>query len=60
VVLVDGRVVGTWTDDVAKQTLRIQVDPFGKIPPKLRSEIRDRAGEIAATLGVAGVKVTFA
>jgi hypothetical protein len=42
---------------VAKQTLRIQVDPFDKIPPRVRTEIRDRAAELGNTLGVADVEV---
>lgn len=60
VVLVDGRVTGTWTHTVAKQTLRIAVEPFQKLPPKVRTEIRARADELASTLGAAEVDITFA
>ncbi len=60
VVLMDGRVTGTWSHTVAKQTLRIQIDPFGKLPPKVRPEVRARADELAATLGLAEVKIKFA
>jgi hypothetical protein len=57
VLLTDGRVTGTWTHSVAKQTLRIEVDPFGKLPPKVRSEIHARAEELATTLGLAAVEL---
>jgi hypothetical protein len=60
VVLVDGRVAGTWTHTVSKQKLSIVVEPFRKFPPKLRPEIRARAGELASTLGLAEVDVKFA
>jgi hypothetical protein len=60
VVLVDGQVVGTWTHTVAKQTLPIQVEPFEKLRPKVRSEIRARGDEMASTLGAARVEIKFA
>jgi hypothetical protein len=60
VVLVDGRVVGTWTHTVVKQTLRIAVDPLQRLPPKARPLVRDRAEELAATLGLSKAEVTFA
>jgi hypothetical protein len=60
VVLVGGRVTGTWTHTVAKQTLRIAVEPFRTLPPKVRNEIRARADELASTLGAAEVDVKFA
>jgi hypothetical protein len=60
VVLVDGRVAATWTHSVAKQKLRIEVDPFRRLPLEVRAEIRARADELAATLGLAEVDVKFA
>jgi hypothetical protein len=60
VVLVDGRVSGTWSHTVARQTLRIEVDPFTKLPAKIRPEIRARADEVAATLGLAEVDIKYA
>jgi hypothetical protein len=60
VVLFAERVIGTWTHTVAKQTLRIAVEPFTKLAPKVRPEIRARADELASTLGVAEVDVKFA
>jgi hypothetical protein len=60
VVLVDGRVMGTWSHTVAKQTLRITVEPFQKLPSKIRPEIQACAGEIASILRLAEVKINFA
>ena len=52
VVILDGRVVATWSHAVAKKTLRISVEPFRRIPPKALAPIRTRAHELAATLGL--------
>jgi winged helix DNA-binding protein len=60
VVLIDGRVTATWSHSVAKEVLRVTVEPFRKLPPKVRPEIRVRAEELAATLGLAGVEIEFA
>ena len=60
VVLMDGRVTATWSHSVAKQMLRITFEPFRKLPPKVRPEIRFRAEELAATLGLAGAEIKFA
>jgi hypothetical protein len=60
VVLVDGRVAATWSHAIVKERLRIAVEPFRRLPPKLRPEIRLRADEIAATLGLANVEVSVA
>ena len=60
VVLVEGRVVATWTHRVMKQTLRIEVEPFRKLPPRSRPEIRARAEELASTLGLAKVELVVA
>ena len=60
VVLVDGRVVGTWTHTVAKQTFRIVVESFDKLPPAVRTEIGSRCDEIASSLGAAEVEINYA
>jgi hypothetical protein len=52
--------VGTWTHTVARQTLRIVVESFQKLPPEVRSEIRVRGDEIASTLGATKVEIKFA
>jgi hypothetical protein len=59
VVLVDGRVDGTWTHTIAKQKLSLAIVPLQKLPAKVRPEIRARAEELAATLGLAEVDVKF-
>ena len=58
VVLIGGRVLATWSHAVAKDTLRITVDPFRRLPPKARPAIRLRAEELAEALGLARVDVT--
>ena len=51
VVLVDGRVEGTWTYTVSKGVLRVSVAPFKRLDAKVVSEIRKRAGEVARAIG---------
>ncbi|OLC25179.1 MAG: hypothetical protein AUG06_11835 [Actinobacteria bacterium 13_1_20CM_2_65_11] len=60
VVLVDGRVVGTWTHEVAKQTLAITVEPFRKLSPATLKEVRERASAIAEALGLGEARVRVA
>ena len=60
VVLVDGRVVGTWTHEVAKRTLAITVEPFRKLSPSTLKEVRERASAIAEALGLAEAVVRVA
>jgi len=57
VVLVDGRVVATWSHSIAKGVLRVTVEPFRRLLSKLRPEIRLRAEELAATMDLANVEV---
>ncbi|HEV2033933.1 MAG TPA: winged helix DNA-binding domain-containing protein [Candidatus Dormibacteraeota bacterium] len=52
VVVIGGRVVGTWSYTVAKRALRVSVDPFRRLPPKALPPIRARARELADTLGL--------
>ena len=60
VVLVDGRVAGTWTHTAAKQTLSIKVDPFQRFGSKTLAAIRRRADSLAETLGLAKADVHVA
>jgi hypothetical protein len=53
VVLVDGRVAGTWSHEAVKGTLRITVQPFQPLTSKTMTEVRRRAEAIAETLGLA-------
>ena len=57
VVLVDGRVAGTWSHVASKGTLQISVEPFQRLAPKTRVEIRHRAESFAQTLGLARTEV---
>jgi hypothetical protein len=57
VVVIDGRVVATWSHAVVKGKLRVAVEPFRRLPPKALLVIRSRARELAATLGVGDVDV---
>ncbi len=52
VVLVDGRVAGTWSHEAAKGTLRITVAPFQTLTSKTMAELRRRAESLAETLGL--------
>jgi hypothetical protein len=58
VVLIEGRVVATWTHKVVKETLCIAVDPFERLPPKAKPEIRARAEELASSIGAKKVELT--
>lgn len=60
VVLVDGRVVGTWSHVAAKGTLRISVQPFQRMTSKTSAEVRRRAESLAGTLGLARTEVKIA
>ncbi len=57
VVLVDGGVEGTWTHLISSKTLRVKVEPFRKLAPKVRSEIQSRADELADAIGLAEAEV---
>ena len=59
VVLVDGRVAGTWTHVAAKQVMRITVEQFWELKPKTVTEVRRKAEVLADTLGLANAEVTM-
>jgi len=60
VVLVDGRVVATWTHQPAKKTLSVTVEPFKKLSSWTVKEVRLRAQSIAAALGLDEAAVRIA
>lgn len=60
VVLVDGRVAGTWTHTLAGKTLRLTVDPFSRLGRATTTEVRTRAQELAKALGANRVEVEVA
>jgi hypothetical protein len=57
VVLVDGRVAGTWTHAAVKGTLQLTVEPFQRLASKTKVEVRHRAESLAQTLGLARTEV---
>jgi hypothetical protein len=60
VVLVDGRVAGTWTYQAAKGTLLVMVEPFQRLTAKTVAEVRRRAESLAETLGQSRIEVNLA
>ena len=57
VVLVEGRVAGTWTHVLANGRLRIDVEPFGKLTRPVVSGIRERAAELGPAMGATQTEV---
>ena len=57
VVLVDGRVEGTWTHARSGSALVVTVAPFGPLPRRARRAIEARAAEMATALGLTGADV---
>ncbi len=60
VLLVDGRVAGTWTHTLAGTTLRVTVDPFSRLRPATTTEVKIRARELAKAIGANRAEVTVA
>ena len=60
VVLVDGRVVATWTHQVVKGTFNVAVDPIRKLSPSTVRQVRMRADSLAAALGLGAAAVKIA
>ncbi len=60
VVLVDGRVVATWSHAVTKRSLALKVEPFRKLSRSTLKQVRTRADAIAKSLGLdaAAVKLS--
>jgi hypothetical protein len=57
VVLVEGKIAGTWTHVLANRNLNIKVEPFHKLTPKVTSEVRERAAELGQALGATKTEV---
>jgi len=57
VVLVDGRVEGTWTHARSGETLVVNVAPFAALSASTQREIGARAEDLASALGLAGAEV---
>lgn len=60
VVLVDGKVVATWTHTLANKSLRLAVEPFERLPSGVVAQVRERAGELAEALGATRAEVKVA
>src|SRR6185436_3307252 len=57
VVLVDGRVEGTWTHARSGETLVVNVAPFATLSASTRREMGARADDLASALGLSGAEV---
>ena len=57
VVLVEGRIAGTWTHTLNGRTFTVSVAPFARLPAKVTSEIKERASEVARALGATKAEV---
>jgi hypothetical protein len=60
VVLLDGRVVASWTHEVNKGTLALTLDPIRKLVPAMMKEVRSQADAIAEALGLDRASVAVA
>ena len=60
VVLVDGRVAGTWTHAIAGTTFRVTVEPFRRLSAAVVAGIRNRAGELSNAAGAEKLEVKVA
>ncbi len=60
VVLVDGRVMGTWTHSASGGRLRVKVSPFRRLPVRVLSRVRARAAGVAEALGLTRSEVEIA
>jgi winged helix DNA-binding protein len=58
VVLVEGIVAGTWTHSFANKTLRIEIEPFSRLPARVKAGAKERGGEIARALGASKLEVS--
>ncbi len=54
VVLVDGRVAGTWSGERKKDRFEVALAPFGRWPRTLRPLVGERAREMGERLGLEG------
>lgn len=57
VLLVEGRIAGTWTHVLAGSKLRVAISPFSRLPAKVIAEARERATEIGKALGATKTEV---
>jgi hypothetical protein len=60
VVLVDGRVMGTWTHSASGGRLRVAVAPFARLPARVVARLREKASCLAEALGMGKSEVEIA
>jgi winged helix DNA-binding protein len=60
VVLVGGRVAGTWTHKSARDAVRVTVTPFEPLRDQVKKAVRSRADALALAMGARGAEVDFA
>ncbi len=60
VVLVGGRVAGTWTHKSARDVVRVTVTPLEPLREQVKKAVRSRAEELALAMGARGAEVLFA
>ena len=60
VVLVDGKVAGTWKHASSDGGIRITVEPFRRLSAKTTAGVRRQAESMAGALGLAKAEVRFA
>lgn len=58
-VLLDGSVFGTWTHTVAKNALRVTVEPFCPLSSKVTGQIRKRAQDLARAMDLSKAEVSL-
>lgn len=47
VVLINGEIAGVWTYKLSRKAAEIEVELFRRVGPRMRTQIKDRAGELA-------------
>jgi len=57
VVLVEGKVAGTWTYALNNKTLRVTLAPFERMPARVTAQVKERVTEIAQALGATRTEV---
>jgi hypothetical protein len=59
-LLIDGRIMGTWTHKRTKSSLAVVVTPFRKLVKDELRQVEEEARELSRFMGVAQLKLSFA
>lgn len=57
VILVEGRIAGTWTHTLSGNRLRVVLSPFSRLPANVLAQARERAAEIGKAVGSTKLEV---